>query len=245
MTFPTIVSYYSPRPDEFGDKAFAYDEAIGIIEASCSRLGLKHVLITEKGNEDKIPHVDKARIFAIDGTQSLKLMQATVAGQMAYLRHVGTDPGGVIMTGVDCMFLKDPSPIFDGDDWDVSVTIGPYSPGGLNNGLVALAPNRGDAAARFYELALHNCPEDWMGDQESIRRIVHPLAPIGRIVDRNGFKVRFLDMDRHNLPPACIDDPAIPEAYMLHFKGARKEFMGDACEQWLGIKRPEPLFVVR
>ena len=245
MTPPTIVSYYSPRPDEFGDRAYAYDEAIGCIEASCARLGLKHVLLTEKGNEERIPHVDKARIFAIDGTQSLKLMQATVAGMMAYIRHAGTGDGGVILTGVDCLFLKDPSPIFDGGDWDVAVTIGPYSPGGLNNGFVALPPNRGDAAARFYELALHNCPEEWGGDQESIRRIVHPLAPVGSIVDRHGFKVRFLDMDTYNLPPASLDDPAIPSAYMLHFKGARKDFMGAAAEQWLGVRRPQPEFVVR
>lgn len=245
MTLPTIVSYYSPRPDEYGARAHSYDEAIACLEASCARLGLRHVLLTEKGNEDHVPHVDPERIFSLDGTQSLKLMQATVAGQMAYLRHVGTDPGGVIMTGVDCLFLRDPSPIFDGGDWDVSVTIGPYSPGGLNNGLVALPPGKSAQAANFYELALHNCPEEWPGDQESIRRIVHPLAPVGSIVDRHGFKVRFLDMEIYNLPPACLDDPAIPEAYMLHFKGARKEFMGDACEQWLGIKRPQPEFVVR
>jgi len=245
VTLPTIVSYYSPRPAEFGDRAFAYDEPIALIDASCTRLGLRHILLTEKGNEDKIPHVDPARVFAIDGTQSLKLMQATVAGQMAYLRHVGTGEGGVIMTGVDCMWMKDPSPVFDGGDWDVSVTIGPYSPGGLNNGLVALAPNRGDAAARFYELAWHNCPEDWPGDQQAIRAIVYPFAPIGKIADRHGVKVRYLDMDTHNLPPACPDDPAIPGAYMLHHKGARKEFMGAVAEQWLGIRRPEPSFVVR
>ena len=245
MTLPTIVSYYSPRPDEFGDKAFAYDEPIGIIEASCSRLGLKHVLITEKGNEDKVPHVDKARIFAIDGTQSLKLMQATVAGQMAYLRHVGTDPGGVIMTGVDCMFLKDPSPIFDGDDWDVAVTVGPYSPGALNNGAVFLAPSRGDAAARFYEGALSVCPEDWPGDQMAVRAMCVPILSPGRIAERNGFRIRFLSMDEWNLPPASADDPGIEEAAMLHFKGARKSFMGLVAERRLGVRAPPPSFVVR
>lgn len=244
MTLPTVVSYYSPRPDEFGDRAFAYDEPIACLEASCFRLGLKHVLLTEKGNEDKIPHVAKDRIFTVDGTQSLKLMQATVAGQMAYLRHVGTGDHGTIMIGVDCLMMKDPTPVFDGGDWDVAVTVGPYSPGGLNNGFVALAPNRGDAAGRFYELALHNCPEEWGGDQESIRRVVYPLAPVGRTVERNGFKVRFLDMDTFNLPPASLDDPAIPSAYMLHFKGARKDFMGAAAEQWLGVRKPEPSFVI-
>lgn len=235
---PTIVSYYSPRPDEFGDRATSYDEAIAIIEASCARLGLKHALITEKGNEDKVPHVDPARIFAIDGTQSLKLMQAIVAGQMAYLRHVGTGECGVIMTGVDCMFLKDPSPVFDGGDWDVSVTIGPYSPQGLNNGAVFLAPGRGDMAAEFYARALSICPEEWMGDQQSIFALVAPLAPIGAIVGRHGFRIRYLSMDDWNLPPASADDPGIERAGMLHFKGARKQFMRAVADRWLSS--PEP-----
>ena len=55
MTLPTIVSYYSPRPDEYGARAHSYDEAIACLEASCARLGLRHVLLTEKGNEDHVP----------------------------------------------------------------------------------------------------------------------------------------------------------------------------------------------
>lgn len=245
MTLPTIVSYYSPRPAEYGARATAYDEPIGILEASCTRLGLRHVLLTEKGNEDSIPHVPPSRVVALDGTQDLKLMRAIVAGQLAYLQAMGTGEGGTIFVGVDCLFLKDPSPVFDGGDWDVAVTVGPYSPGALNNGAVFLAPGKNAEATRFYDLAFANCPDEWPGDQQAIQRICYPLLKPGSIADRHGVRVRYLDMDTHNLPPACPDDPAIPGACMLHHKGARKEFMGAVAEQWLGIRRPEPSFVVR
>ncbi len=245
MTLPTIVSYYSPRPAEYGDRAHAYDEPIGILEASCTRLGLRHVLLTEKGNEDAIPHVPPSRVVALDGTQDLKLMRAIVAGQLAYLQAMGTGEGGTIFVGVDCLFLKDPSPVFDGGDWDVAVTVGPYSPQGLNNGAVFLPPNRGDAAARFYAHAFAVCPDDWPGDQQAVLAVCAPLARPGVIADRNGLRVRFLSMDDWNLPPASLDDPGIEGATMLHFKGARKEFMAAAAEQLLGVPRPTPSFVVR
>lgn len=244
MTLPTIVSYYSPRPDEYGARAHSYDEAIACLEASCSRLGLRHVLLTEKGNEDHVPHVPAQRVVALDGTQDLKLMRAIVAGQLAYLQAMGTGEGGTIFVGVDCLFLKDPSPVFDGGDWDVAVTVGPYSPQGLNNGAVFLPAGKNAEATRFYGLAYANCPEEWPGDQTAIFRVCYPLLKPGSIADRHGVRVKYLDMDTYNLPPASLDDPGISSAYMLHFKGARKDFMGAAAEQWLGIKRPEPSFVV-
>ncbi len=245
MTLPTIVSYYSPRPAEYGARATAYDEPVAILEASCARLGLRHVLLTEQGNADLVPScVARDRVYEIGGTQDLKLMQAIIAGQLAYLKAEGTGDG-TIMVGVDCLFLKDPAPVFDGGDWDVAVTVGPYSPGALNNGAVFLAPNRGDAAATFYTLALANCPEEWPGDQTAILRVCSPLRRPGAVEDRHGVKVRYLSMDDWNLPPASLDDPGIPRATMLHFKGARKEFMAATAEQWLGIPRPVPEFVVR
>ena len=245
MKLPTIVSYYSPRPAEYGDRAHAYDEPIGILEASCTRLGLRHILLTEKGNEDAIPHVPPSRVVALDGTQDLKLMRAIVAGQLAYLQAMGTGEGGTIFVGVDCLFLKDPSPVFDGGDWDVAVTVGPYSPGALNNGAVFLAPGKNAEATRFYDLAFANCPDEWPGDQTAILRVCSPLRRPGAVEDRHGVKVRYLSMDDWNLPPASLDDPGIPGATMLHFKGARKEFMAAAAEQWIGMPRPTPQFVVR
>ena len=240
MTSPTIVSYYSPRPDEYGDRATSYDVPIAILEASCSRLGLRHVLLTEKGNEDKVPHVPPSRVLAIDGTQDLKLMQAIVAGQLAYLRLIGTGEGGAIFVGVDCMFLKDPSPAFDGGDWDVGVTVGPYSPQGLNNGAVLMPAGKSDAAAAFYSLALANCPEEWPGDQTAIYRVCAPILRPPATADRNGIRVRFFGMDTMNLPPACVDDPGIAGATMLHFKGARKEFMADAARAHMGFDASSP-----
>lgn len=241
----TIASYYSPRPDEYGARATSYDEAIAILEASCARLGLKHVLITESGNADLVPEcVTRDRVYEIGGTQDLKLMQAIIAGQLAYIKGVGTGDG-TIFVGVDCMFLRDPAPVFDNGDWDVSVTVGPYSPGGLNNGAVFLPKGKQDQAAAFYALALANCPEEWPGDQTAILRVCSPLRRPGAVEDRHGVKVRYLSMDDWNLPPASLDDPGIPRATMLHFKGARKEFMAAAAEQWIGMPRPTPQFVVR
>lgn len=234
----TVVSYLSPRPSEYGDRAHSYGECIELLEASCVRANCTHVVLTEEGNENAIPKsIARDRIYAVSGTHSLPLMQATVAGLMMYLGAVGVADEGTILVGADCIITRDPRPVFANADWDVGVTVGVYSPGGLNN-IVYLAPGAGDKAVLFYELAHMNCRPEWGGDQESVRQVVLPLEKPEITVERHGIKVRFFDMDGFNCPPACSEDSGAARSYVAHFKGPRKSFMAAWAHKQLGIERP-------
>lgn len=235
----TVVSYLSPRPKEFGDKANSYSECIQLLDASCARANVKHVVLTEEGSVDAIPQsIDRTRVYAVNGTQDLPLMQAIIAGQMIYVKTVGIADEGTILVGADCLVAKDPRPVFDGADWDVGVTVGVYSPGGLNNGAVYLAPGKQDKALLFYELAHMNCRPEWPGDQEAVRSVAMPLQKPVSIGERHGVRLCYFDMDTHNIPPACPEDVGALGAYVAHFKGNRKSFMAAFAKLQLGIERP-------
>lgn len=235
----TVASYLSPRPEEFPDRAHTYAEPLMLLEASCARAGCRHVVITEEGSQDAVPAaIGRDRVYAVNGTRELKLMQAIIAGQLTFLKAMGVSQEGTILVGADCLVTRDPRPVFADTDWHVGVTVGVYSPGGLNNGAVYLSPGSTEQAVAFYSLALANCPEEWGGDQESVRRVALPLERPECTVNRHGIRVRFLDMDTHNCPPACDEDIGAAAAYIAHFKGARKDFMPHWAKRQLGIERP-------
>lgn len=235
-----VASYLSPRPEEHGDRAHSYGEALQLLDASCAIANCRHVVITEEGSVDAIPaSIDRDRVFVVEGTRNLPLMKAIIAGQMAFVSESGVADEGTILVGADCLVMRDPRPVFANADWDVAVTVGVYSPGGLNNGAVYLAPGADAKALVYYQLAHMNCPPEWGGDQHAVRMVCMPLEKPPITVNRHGMRVRFLDMDGYNCPPACAEDHGASKAYVAHFKGERKRFMADFSARFLGVTAPD------
>ena len=232
------ASYLSPRPATHGDKANSYTIPVLLVEAACKRLGIQHVVITERDSE--LPP-GLSFVYEVDGTKDMSLMKAILAGQADYLRTNGVANEGTIMIGADVLFCRDPREVFGGGDWDIGLSVGPYVPGGLSNGTVYLAPGRRPGMAHeFYKAALAVCGDEWGEDQEAIRRTALPLVKPGVIVERDGFKLRFLDQTTHDAPPHSAGDGALAKTSIaVHFKGNRKDFMAEWARLHLGIETPD------
>ena len=200
-----VASFFAPREDRWGCD---YDRLLMLLDASCKRFGLQHVVISD---EPRPAPLETAQ-FALPAN----LMQALLFGQFLFLNST---PGPVLFVGADCLIVKDPRPVLAGD---LTVTIGPFSDCEMNTGAIWCAD--GPTCAPIWKAALESKPEKWGQDQTSLYAAVQACElGVGR--------VRCED---HNwAPDSAGDDAGLPT--VAHFRGRRKAFMEDWAKRHLGI----------
>lgn len=220
-----VASFLSPRPAEFGGKANAYGPYINLLQASCDRQNVRHICITEPGSQipDGIERYDAL-------TADLPLMRAIILAQLEFLADRNTPDGPIVMVGADCLIGQNLAEVFVDADWDVGVTIRQQS-GDFNNGAVYLRNK--DAGITLYAKAAQIVGEKWGGDQDALQSVISPICGVGRTTERQGFKTRAFPCETHNRSPMTILDGE--PAYILHFKGNRKDFMAAWAEKWMGL----------
>lgn len=215
-----IVSFFAPRfaADHQG-VVEDYLAMLAILEESCARLGLRHIVITD-GTID----LDHA-VFRPPLPDNL--MQATLAGQLAYLKDALFDRDTAFVDA-DCLVARNPGSLFV-DRFDMALT-GRYWGKGpalapINNGAMYVRRASRDRCVTFFERAAAVCGPEWGADQWAIAETCEPMPDAPTTKERSGALIRFLKLYPWNYPPRTIDDAGALDAVVLHFKGARKSFM--------------------
>jgi hypothetical protein len=206
-----VGSFYARRYDN----GFDYIDCLRMLDESCKRLGLRHVVITD--------HDLPSDLDALHTALPDNLMQAMLTG---YARLREWAVGRVFLTGADCILTRNP---FDyGDCCDAAYTFGPYKDCVLNTGAQWLNSLR---SSELYRQALESRPGEWGEDQKAL----------WQAVQNTDLHIRPLDAFDHNRPPISADDTIAP-ATVVHFRGERKSWMRP---WWAKYTRENPDYLMR
>ncbi len=208
------AAFYTPRCEDID-----YVPLLELQRRSCQRFGIRHVVIGDR----EIPGFDT---FVTRLPESL--MQASLVAQGNYLaQHEG---GDLILCDADGVFTSDPREVFDGS-FDVAVTVHPFLDSILNNGAMFIAD--ATKAAPFWDDALGRVEGDvWGDDQAALRDAFEATLDLG-VTDRRGVRVKFLPCVGYNEAPEWVGHGIMP--VFAHFRGGRKEWMGEWSRQFLNL----------
>jgi len=203
---PVIVaSFFAPRVEKWGCD---YDALLMMLDASCRRLGLRHVVISDRNR----PAPLETTRFDLPEN----LMLALLDGQRQFL---AVTPGPVLLVGADCLVTRDPKPFFVGN---MAVTIGPFSDCPMNTGAIFCAD--GPTCAPVWQAALDRRPLEWGDDQRALYAALKT----------SGLDYCELPCEAHNWAPDHVGDHAgMPT--VVHFRGRRKTFMAEWARRHMGL----------
>lgn len=221
-----VASFWVHRPIEH-PTAFDYPVLLRILQASCDRLGVRHVVLTDEATMASGRWPDG--IEAWPSELPAPLMQAATRAQANYL--TSTPQADVLFCGADCILLRDPvKHLAQGTDLSLTYRT-PTARYPINNGFMLVARNSVAKAAALYRRVADRCGATWCDDQRSLTAELSPMPAWCGTYERAGLRVCFLPMRPFNNLPRSLDDPA-KGVTMLHFRGkqhstgkTRKEFM--------------------
>jgi len=225
---PTVVSFWVLRPQEHPEaEARNYPGMLQVLQRSCDRLGLRHVVLTD--NKTQASSLWPTGVQSWATTLPEPLMQACTEGQARYLES--QPKSDTLFVGADCIFIGDPLRFYPRAP-DLCVTYrSPDARYPINTG--AQLVRSLDKTAPLFRRIADRCGTTWCDDQRAIRAELEPMPPVVGIYNRAGISVAFLPMARLNVVPKSIDDPC-RGACMLHFRGkGRKQFFFDWAARWM------------
>lgn len=218
-----VASFFAPRPEH--PRWRDYLPGLHLLQASCDRLGLRHVVI---GDEP----VDGFDVLSVPDLPR-PLMPAFIAGQRHAIETLEDD---LLLVGADCVIAKDPSgPLLHAD---ITVTLGDFWDCQLNTGTIWVRNAARAKAAAMWADALDGLEDIWGDDQRALCAQFEPLPDLRflpRIERRQSVSVCFLPVDPWNLAPVAPADDC-SHAVVLHFRGNRKEWATEWCERWIGLR---------
>lgn len=221
-----VASFWVLRPKEHPDAA-PYHLMLPILQRSCDRLGLKHVVLTDPATlaSDRWPAGIEG--WAID--LPAPLMRAVTEVQARFLEAMPEHD--VCFVGSDCIMLKDPRP-FLSSDADLTLTYrGPASRMPINTGLMHARRRALDRIAPLYRRVAAVCGSRWCDDQISLCYALAPLPATHGIHKRRDVSICFAPMEPLNTVPSSADEDCAGAA-MLHFKSkSRKQMLFDWAER--------------
>src|SRR5690349_17128798 len=113
-----VASFYAPRFEKW--KGCDYDELLLLVDKSCRKFGLNHIVISDATR----PNLET---FICDLPENL--MQAILCGQMRILEKAKES---VLLIGADCVLTRFVSDF----DSDIAITLGPFSDCEMNTGMI-------------------------------------------------------------------------------------------------------------
>lgn len=186
----TVVSFYAPRYVQWS--GVNYDDCLAILDASCKRLGVEHICISDSER----PGI---KTFLTDLPDNL--MQAFLVGQIAWLKHANGAP--TMFTGADCIITRDPTYVCVG--YDMAITTRHYT--SLNTGALWCYSK---TCIQAFENALALNPIAWGEDQTCL------LAGIRKTP---GLRLRELPFKGFNAKVTSADDNLDNPPIVVHLKG--------------------------
>lgn len=218
MSSLTVASFWVHRPAEF-PQAADYPAMLRILQTSCDRLGLRHVVLT-----DASTYASDLWPTGVEGWSFLDvpvpLMQACTYVQAECLQLHG-DQSDFLFVGADCILLADPNRHFPAEpDLCVTARVPSARLDAINNGAMLVRRRAAEKAAALYRRVADRCGTEWRDDQKALVAELSPVPLVPGIHERAGLLVGFLPMKRFNQTPLWSADPC-KGAVMLHFKGKR------------------------
>lgn len=225
---PTVCSFWVWRPIEHPN-AFDYPILLRILQASCDRLGMRHVVLTDYATQGSDRWPAGVEGWATD--LPAPLMQACTEVQARYLE--AEPESDVLFVGADCILLRHPMKHIP-KDVDLAVTFRhPGARYAVNNGFMHISKRSVGKVAELYRRVANRCGEKWCDDQRSLIAELSPMPLVCGTYERAGLRVAFMPMGPFNSLPKTVEDPA-PGAVALHFRGKqhatgqhRKDLMVD------------------
>jgi hypothetical protein len=163
------ASFYVHRPDDY-PAAADYPAMLSVLERSCARVGIRHVVLTDAASLGRVPH--GILTACLDLPRSL--MKATTQAHAQFLESFPVD-GDVLFVGADSIFVKDPRRFYP-KDVDLCVTLRPgHARYPINNGAMFVRKEARDRVAEFYRRVADACG-DRCGDDQ--RGVADALAPM-------------------------------------------------------------------
>lgn len=199
-----VASFYAPRFNKWGCD---YDKLLILLDKSCRKLGLEHVVISDSPR----PNLNTA-LFDLPEN----LMWALLDGQRQFLESVS---GEVLFVGADCLLTAD----LRVTNADLVITTGPFSDCKMNTGAIWVAAPR--RASEIWQQAVDSKPMHWGDDQRALYAAIL----------KSNLIVQEVPCEEHNWAPADANDAAgMPT--VVHFRGRRKSFMASWARNFLGIE---------
>lgn len=213
-----VASFFAPRPEH--PRWRDYLPSLRLLQASCDRLGLRHVVLGDAP-------VDGFDVIETPGI-SRELMPAFLEAQRHGIEALDDD---LLLVGADCVIARDPSGPFAGAG--ISVTLGDFWDCRLNTGAIWIRYDARADAARMWTQAREGMGTAWGDDQLAIASQFAPLPyQVPEYGCRAGAEVQFLPVDPWNLAPDH-EQHDCSHAVVLHFRGNRKEWSGRWCKRFL------------
>ncbi len=223
---PMVCSFWVYRPVEH-PTAFDYPVLLRILQTSCDRLGLRHVVLTDHATlaSERWP----AGIEGLASDLPLPLMQAATTAHANLLEAMPAND--VLFVGADCILLRDPSSHVP-SDVALSLTYrhadARYP---INNGFMYVHRSAMAHTSALFRRVADRCGAVWCDDQRALIAELSPMPASCGIYERAGMRVCFLPMMPFNNMPRTVDAPA-GSAVAFHFRGKqhatgqhRKELM--------------------
>jgi len=222
------ASFFTHRP---GEERWGCDyvDQLRLLEASCRRFGVDHVVLTDM--ETELP--DGFAAFRRELPR--ELMRAVLYVQQQYLASTEHNDEDIILLGADCVLARDPREVFE-DCFDVAVTVD-HSLGDcpLNTGAIFVAATATPLAAQAWDEAMHGMGVSWGDDQRALYSRLGPLPNLPALQQSGGLAVKVMKLHPWNHAPKDVNE-ATGTTGLLHFRGPRKKFMRSYCKRHLSLE---------
>ncbi len=201
-----VASFYAPRYEKW--PGCDYDELLLLVDKSCKKLGLNHIVISDSFRPKPL------NTFVTRLPENL--IQAILYGQWKFLQE-SQEP--ILLIGADCLLTK----LIPEFEEDIGITLGPFSDCKMNTGMVYVKD--GKKSEQVWAAALELNPTVWGQDQTFLYESIL----------ESGLDIKELRCEEYNWAPNNIhDDAGLP--YVVHFRGKRKSFMKNWAKTYLEIE---------
>lgn len=211
-----VVTVFAPRDANWPD----YLPLLEAQRQSAERVGHKHYVVTDYN----LSGVECIRTWLPE-----ELMRAMIAGVIARLELGGSNH--LLFVDVDCLINRGLASAFGSFDLGLTRRINREAP--INNGAMYVPRNGIPAALTFFQRALADCGTHWGADQEAISRAAAPVPEAESIENRGGCLISFMSMLQYACVPKTRFARHRHDPYVIHFKGATKEWMVDYAAEFL------------
>lgn len=215
----SIASFWVLRPEEH-PKAADYPAMLRILQASCDRLDLRHVVLTDERTAASPQWPEGIEPWVADDVPQ-PLMKACTEVQAQYLDS--ERDADVLFVGADAILLADPREHCP-PDADLCVTARRPSDrlDAINNGFMLVRNWANEKAACLYRRVANRCGAEWRDDQKALVAELAPVPLTPGTHERAGMNVAFLPMRRFNHAPLWSGDPC-KDVVLLHFRGQERK----------------------